>query len=76
MLTFPLPLQHNYSEIRNWSEAMATHHPALVRYVPSIGHSHRGVPIFALHVTNDTQNVTDDKPKIYVQCLLHASELN
>ena len=46
----------------------------LVRFVPSIGKSFEGRSIFAVHITHNVKKVPNNRPKIYIQCLIHASK--
>jgi murein tripeptide amidase MpaA len=66
---------HNHTEIRAWFQGLASRYPNLVRFVPDIGQSHRHRPLFAVHITSNSQNRTrKQKMKVYIQCLLHARE--
>lgn len=70
-------MQLNYSVMVEWYETLAANHPTTVTLVPSIGTTHYGRKIMALHFTDKkTPHVVGDKaekrPIVYVQCLLHA----
>ena len=59
-----------------WYEELASSHPNLVRLVPSIGKTHYQRDIPALHITHKPSlDAASLRPKIYLQCLMHASEL-
>lgn len=63
---------HTYTEIQVWYKALAAEHPGLVTFVPSIGKTHQGRDIFAVHI-NFTP-VDQDKKQIWIQGLIHARE--
>ena len=57
-----------------WYQRLVEDHPDIVSLTPSIGQSYYERHIFALHFTS--RDVVRHKPKIYLQCLLHASKLS
>jgi len=62
---------HRFEEIKQWFENLERENKASMRLVRSIGSSHERRDIFALHIGD---GVNSQKPKIWVQCLIHARE--
>ncbi|PJF16975.1 hypothetical protein PSACC_03218 [Paramicrosporidium saccamoebae] len=63
---------HTYAEIKEWYKNLAAKNPETVRFVPSIGKTHQGRDLFAIHI-----NLTPprpDKKQIWFQGLIHARE--
>lgn len=63
---------HTYDETKAWYEQLVESHPSTMRLVPSIGRTHEGRDIFAVHV-----NMTPPRPEkkqIWIQGLIHARE--
>lgn len=69
-------LQQNLTGIYSWFRLLASHYPTKVHVVESIGRTHSGRNIMAVHVSDwsDGHTGKSNKPKVYLQCLLHASE--
>lgn len=80
---------HKYEDIKGWFKQLAHEHPHLMRFVPSIGQSHEGRDIFAIHLTANPKSkqrqqqeaeptVAGDsgakKPQIWIQGQIHARE--
>ncbi|XP_065888806.1 carboxypeptidase B-like [Dysidea avara] len=63
---------HNLSEIEGWYKTLAAKHSDLVFINESIGVTHRKKNIFAVHIGYGKK--PSNRPKIYLQCLLHARE--
>lgn len=57
---------HRFDEIREWFESLAKDYPDLVTFIPSIGKTHEGRDIFAVHIT-DKQVTRVPKQKIWFQ---------
>lgn len=64
-------LQHNVTEIYKWFRTLSLEHPSTVTVNVSIGKTYFERDIMAVHITD--RSVNGHKPKIYLQCLLHAS---
>ena len=64
---------HRFDDIRAWYGSLAERFPNLVTLVPSIGKTHEGRDIFALHLTQSNATVTQ-KPQVYIQGQIHARE--
>eukprot|EP00040_Diaphanoeca_grandis_P038854 m.257536 g.257536 ORF g.257536 m.257536 type:complete len:438 (+) comp35393_c0_seq1:111-1424(+) len=62
---------HDYGEIVDWYTDIAEEFPDLTRLNPSIGSSHEGRNMPALHITGTTPGV---KKNIWFQCQIHARE--
>lgn len=54
-----------------WYKHQAKQHSKLVRYVDSIGKTHHGLDMPAVHLTASTN---PSRHKIYFQCQIHARE--
>ena len=64
-------MQHPLNEIEAFFKKLAKEHKHLVTFVDSIGETTLKKPMFAVHITvKDMQ----EKPKVYIQCLVHASK--
>ena len=64
-------MQHPLNEIEAFFKKLAKEHKNLVTFVDSIGETTLKKPMFAVHITvKDIQ----EKPKVYIQCLVHASK--
>lgn len=63
---------HEFEDIVEWFEDLAETHNKTVRFVPSIGHTHNGRDIFAVHINRTPPR--PDKRQVYVQSLIHARE--
>ena len=59
------------TEIYKWFRTLLLEHPSTVTVNVSIGKTYFERDIMAVHITD--KSVTRHKPKIYLQCLLHAS---
>lgn len=70
--------QHNLTGTYSWYRLLASHYPTKVHIVESIGRTHQGRDIMAVHVSDwsDGHAGKSNKPKVYLQCLLHASKTN
>ena len=66
------PTQHNLSSMYHWYLKLSEDHPDTVRLNKTIGKSSHEREIAALHFTEKSEH--KDKPKIFMQCLLHSSE--
>lgn len=62
-----------YEETRDWYKALASTHPELATFVPSIGSSVEGRDIFALKLGADPL-AAPPKPAIFMHALQHARE--
>lgn len=56
-----------------WYQKLSEDYPYIVRLHKTIGKSYYERDIMALHFTDRSE--LEDKPKIYLQCLLHSSKL-
>ena len=63
-------IQHGYEQILGWYRSLSEHSD-LVRYVSSIGTTGEGKDLAAVHITASTNPA---RHRIYLQCLIHASE--
>ena len=63
-----------YDELTEWLHGFATDHPDLVR-VDSIGRSYEGREIWLLTVTNHATGDPAEKPAIWIDGNIHASEV-
>ena len=66
-------MQHPLNEIETFFRDLAEKHDNLVKFVDSIGKTTLKKRMFAVHIT-DSDNDVQEKPKIYIQCLVHASK--
>ena len=66
-----LVVQHDLTSIQQWYHKLATDNPSLVRYVSSIGKTVEGRDMVAVHITASS---APGRPRIYIQCLIHASK--
>ncbi len=66
-------LQHNLSSLYHWYQRLSEDYPHIVTLNKTIGKTYYEREIIALHFTD--RNEQRSKPKIYLQCLLHSSEL-
>ena len=69
-------MQHNLSSIYHWYRLLANQYPSRVRVVESIGTTQQGRDIMAVHISDWTNggSTATKRPKVYLQCLMHASE--
>ena len=78
-------IQKPFDEIEKFFKALANtkDNDKLVRFVRSIGKTSsigtdiqtiQGRSIFAVHITHNIKGSFMKKPKIYIQCLIHASK--
>lgn len=67
---------HRFEEIKQWFAALAKANDQIVHLNPSIGRTHDKRDIFALHFSGAAKQARTRaaKPKIWVQCLIHARE--
>lgn len=67
-----------YEEIKQYFETLERQHGGLVRLVKSVGSSAERRDIFAVHFSADESGkkarTTSSKPKVWIQCLIHARE--
>jgi predicted RNase H-related nuclease YkuK (DUF458 family) len=63
---------HNYEEIKEWYQKLATRYHKSVQFVPRIGRTHQGRDIFAIHI--NLTPVRKGKKQIWIQGLIHARE--
>ena len=63
---------HTYDDIKQWYKSLVDSNKHLMRFVPSIGQSHEGRDLFAVHVTSDKNK--GHKKQIYWQGQIHARE--
>lgn len=63
-----------FDELTQWLEGFAAEHPDLVR-LESIGMSYEGRDIWLLTLTNHTVGVASEKPAIWIDGNIHASEV-
>lgn len=64
----------NYDELTSWLQQFAADHPDLVR-LSSIGTSYEGRDLWLLTVTNHALGVPEEKPAIWIDGNIHASEV-
>ena len=67
--------QHDFPTITKWYKKLSQDHSGLVKVQDSIGVTEEGRHLSAVHITADAQDMATNKPKFYMQCLIHASEL-
>ncbi len=65
---------HRYAELTELLHAFVRDHPQLVS-IESIGKSHEGRDIFVLTVTNTATGPASDKPAMWVDGNIHATEV-
>ena len=65
---------HRYAELTELLHAFVREHPQLVS-IESIGRSHEGRDIFVLTVTNAATGPASDKPAMWVDGNIHATEV-
>jgi murein tripeptide amidase MpaA len=63
-----------FPELTEWLEHLATTYPQLLQ-LESIGHSHEGRELWLATVTNTATGSHDDKPAIWIDGNIHASEV-
>lgn len=63
-----------YEEIKQYFETLERQSNQLVRLVKSVGSTAERRDIFAVHFNANDSKKTSNKPKIWVQCLIHARE--
>src|SRR5690606_8770562 len=63
-----------YDELTEWLDGFAAEYPDLVR-TSSIGQSYEGRDIWLLTVTNHASGAPDEKPAIWIDGNIHASEV-
>ena len=63
-----------FDELTQWLEGFAAEHPDLVRF-ESIGTSYEGRDIWLLTLTNHTVGIANEKPAIWIDGNIHASEV-
>ena len=74
-------MQHPLNEIKAFFRKLKEKHKTLVKFVDSIAENSMKSDtrmknqIFAVHITDDVDS-TQEKRKIYIQCLVHASKYN
>lgn len=66
---------YRYDDLTRLLRAYADEYPQLVQ-LESIGHSHEGRDIWALVVTNTATGPAEDKPALWIDANIHASELS
>ena len=66
-------MQHRLNEIETFFKKLAEKYNNLVTFVDSIGKTIQKKPMFAVHITKSDKD-EQEKPKIYIQCLVHASK--
>jgi len=65
---------HRYEELTALLHALVREHPGLVS-IESIGRSHEGRDIWVLTVTNRATGAAEDKPALWVDGNIHATEV-
>ena len=70
LVTPLLTIQHQYKEIVEWYQKLASDYSDIVTYVDSIGESIEGRDMPAVHFTKTPA----PKHTIYFQCQIHASK--
>lgn len=68
-------MQHPLNEIETFFKDLAKKYKNLVKIVDSIGGTTLKKRIIAVHITDSLKDM-QEKPKIYIQCLVHASKYN
>ena len=63
-----------YAELSTLLTGLADEHPSLLG-ISSIGRSHEGRDIWLLTVTNDATGAASEKPALWVDASIHATEL-
>ena len=56
-----------------WFEELSTNYPSRIDLVRSIGQTYSNRDILAVKITQNSDTDTTNKPKVYMQCLLHPS---
>ena len=74
MVTVPLDRFLRFPELTQVVRAMADEHPDLLE-LSVIGHSHEGREIWLCTVTNRATGPHDEKPAIWIDANIHATEL-
>ncbi len=64
-------MQHPLNEIETFFKDLAKKYATSMK-VEGIGNTEMDNSIYAVHITDNLKNT--DKPKIYIQCLVHASK--
>eukprot|EP00732_Lithocolla_globosa_P004926 Lithocolla_globosa_v1_NODE_4774_length_1369_cov_32.773212.p1 type:complete len:412 gc:universal NODE_4774_length_1369_cov_32.773212:1334-99(-) len=62
---------HTYNDTYHWYQDMARSHPDVMRFVSSIGLTHEGRSLFAVHITAPNNN---NRKQIWIQSNIHARE--
>lgn len=67
---------HTYDQIKQWYSDMCKTHSDLTKFVPSIGKTHEGRDLFAIHLTGSKSSLFAGKPKrkIWFESQIHARE--
>ena len=66
-------IQHNRSDIYEWFQLLSQEHPSKIE-VTTIGRTYSDREIIAVKISDGASTTNShEKPKIYLQCLLHAS---
>ncbi len=63
---------HEYDQIKEWYANLVGEHASVMRMVPSIGKTHEGRDIFAIHVNMTPPRA--GKKQVWIQGLIHARE--
>jgi murein tripeptide amidase MpaA len=63
-----------FEELTGWLQSFADEYPDLVR-LSSIGHSYEGRELWLLTVTNHAVGVADEKPAVWIDGNIHATEV-
>ncbi len=74
MPAIPYDRYPRYDELTEWLDGFAAEFPDLVRK-QSIGRSYEGRDLWLLTVTNHAVGVADEKPAIWIDGNIHASEV-
>jgi hypothetical protein len=74
MPTIPYDRYPRFDELTGWLDAFASEFPDLVRK-SSIGRSFEGRDIWLLTVTNHAVGVAEEKPAVWIDGNIHASEV-
>ena len=66
---------HRYEAIKEWYQKLAQEFPHLIKFVPSIGKTHEGRDLFAVHLTAyNSSSSSPAKKQIWFQSQIHARE--
>jgi len=62
---------HTYNETRTWYQELARTHSDIATFIPTVGVTWLGLDVFAFRFT---ANPNPNRPKVWIQCNIHARE--